>query len=129
MKILFWCFCRLFMGFRRPCEALHQLKKQQIKVKFWIWGHITVYYNMQCASNFFKNHSTLFYFKASGSHDEDYLVGKRRTQSSPSKTQLCRSTVKGQSREILNLKGQSRQIFCTPALERFHLENLDILKA
>ena len=36
------------------------VKKQQIKVKFWIWGPRTVYYNMTCAQFFFfKNHSTL----------------------------------------------------------------------
>ena len=27
-----------FWGFLRPCKAMHQVKKQQIKVKFWIWA-------------------------------------------------------------------------------------------
>ena len=31
------------LHFLRPCEALRQVKKQQIKVKFWIWGPKTVY--------------------------------------------------------------------------------------
>ena len=30
------------------------MKKQQIKVKFWIWGPRTVYYNMTCAQQFFQ---------------------------------------------------------------------------
>ena len=34
-----------------PCEAQGQVKKQQIKVKFCIWGPRTVYYNMPCAQN------------------------------------------------------------------------------
>ena len=35
----------LRQNFLRPCEALHQVKKQQIKITFWIWGSTTVYYN------------------------------------------------------------------------------------
>ena len=31
-----------------------QVKKQQNKVKFWIWGHITVYYNITCIHHFFQ---------------------------------------------------------------------------
>ena len=49
-------------GFLRPCFAMRRVKKQQIKVKFWIWGPRTVYYIMTCAQNFcLKNHSTLLY--------------------------------------------------------------------
>ena len=29
-----------------PDPALHQVKKQHFKVKFWIWGLITVWYNI-----------------------------------------------------------------------------------
>ena len=44
---------------RSPDTALHQVKKQHFKVKFWIWGLITVWYNIIHVSNiFFKNHST-----------------------------------------------------------------------
>ena len=43
-----------FRGFLRPCEAMRQVKKQQIKVKFWIWGPRTVYYNMTFAQNYFQ---------------------------------------------------------------------------
>ena len=43
-----------FMHFLRPCEALRQVKKHQIKVKFWIWGPRTVYYNMTCAQKVFQ---------------------------------------------------------------------------
>ena len=43
-----------FRGFLRPCEAMRQVKKQQIKVKFWIWGPRTVYYNMTFAQNSFQ---------------------------------------------------------------------------
>ena len=50
-----------FGGFLRPCEAMGQMKKQQIKVKFWSWGPRTVDYNMTCAQQNFKNHSTLLY--------------------------------------------------------------------
>ena len=35
-------------------EALRQVKKQQIKLKFWIWGPITVYYNMTCGQILFQ---------------------------------------------------------------------------
>ena len=39
----------MFLGFRitvqaKFAEALRRVKKQQIKLKFWIWGPITVYY-------------------------------------------------------------------------------------
>ena len=39
----------MFLGFRitvqaKFAEALLRVKKQQIKLKFWIWGPITVYY-------------------------------------------------------------------------------------
>ena len=50
-----------FRGFLRPCFAMRRVKKQQIKVKFWILGPRTVYYNTTCAQKFFKNHSTLVY--------------------------------------------------------------------
>ena len=46
-------FFRLLRDFLRPCEALRQVKKQQSKVKFWIWGPRTVYYNMSCAQSLF----------------------------------------------------------------------------
>ena len=45
-------FFRDFSGFLRPCEALSQVKKQQIKEKFRIQGPIKLYHNMACA-NFF----------------------------------------------------------------------------
>ena len=45
---------RDFKGFLRPFEAMRQVEKQQIKVKFWIWGPRTVYYNMTCAQIFFQ---------------------------------------------------------------------------
>ena len=48
---------RDFRGFLRPCEAMRQVKKQQIKVKFWIWGPRTVYYNMTCDQIFFSQKS------------------------------------------------------------------------
>ena len=37
------------------------MNKQQIKVKFWIWGPVTVYYciTSQVPKYFFQNHSTL----------------------------------------------------------------------
>ena len=38
-------------------------KKQHFKVKFCIWGLITVWYNMTCVKLNFKNHSTLVYNK------------------------------------------------------------------
>ena len=54
-------FFRDFRGFLRPCEALHQVKKQQIKVKFWISGPRTVciLQHDMCPNFFVKNHSTL----------------------------------------------------------------------
>ena len=52
--LLMLAFFRDFSGFLRPCEALSQVKKQQIKVKFWIWGSITVYYNVTYAQIFFQ---------------------------------------------------------------------------
>ena len=33
---------------------MRRVKKQQIKVKFWIWGPRTVYYNMTCYQIFFQ---------------------------------------------------------------------------
>ena len=33
---------------------MRQVKKQQIKVKFWICGPRTVNYNMTCAQHFFQ---------------------------------------------------------------------------
>ena len=47
-------FFSLFRDFLRPCEALCQMKKQQIKIKCWIWCLRTVYYNMQCAKIIFQ---------------------------------------------------------------------------
>ena len=47
-------FLGILGGFLRPCEALRQVKKQEIKVKFWILGPITVYNNMTCAQFFFQ---------------------------------------------------------------------------
>ena len=38
-------------------EALRQVRKQQIKVKFWIWGPITVNYNKTFAKNIFFQES------------------------------------------------------------------------
>ena len=38
-------------------EALRQVKKRQIKVNFWIWGPITVYYNLH-VPNFFSQKIT-----------------------------------------------------------------------
>ena len=53
-------FFRLFRDFLSPCEAMRQVKKQQIKVKFWIWGPRTVYYTTcNVPTIVFKNHSTL----------------------------------------------------------------------
>ena len=39
-----------FWAFLRPCEV----KNQQIKVKFWIWGPRKVYYSKPCAQNLFQ---------------------------------------------------------------------------
>ena len=50
---LFWDF----RGFLRLCFAMCRVKKQQIKVKFWIWGPRTVYYNMTCAPIFLNQKS------------------------------------------------------------------------
>ena len=49
----------MFLGFRitvqaKFAEALRRVKKQQIKLKFWIWGPITVYYNMTCGQILFQ---------------------------------------------------------------------------
>ena len=38
---------RKVLGNLKQCKALRQMKKQQIKVKFWIWGPITVYCYVQ----------------------------------------------------------------------------------
>ena len=46
-----------FRDFLRPYEALRQVKKQQIKVKFWILGPKLLQHDM--CPNFLKNHSTL----------------------------------------------------------------------
>ena len=47
---VFWAF----QGFSEAlCESLRQVKKQQIEVKFWIWGPRTVYCNMSCAQILF----------------------------------------------------------------------------
>ena len=37
--------------------TLCQVKKQQFKVKFWIWGSITAYYNMTCDQFFLSQKS------------------------------------------------------------------------
>ena len=63
-----------FWGFLRPCEAMGQVKKQQIKVKFWSWGPRTVDYNMTCAQQNFKNHSTLLYMSGTRTADSLYCT-------------------------------------------------------
>ena len=55
-------FFGMFLGFRitvqaKFAEALRRVKKQQIKLKFWIWGPITVYYNMTCGQIFVSKKS------------------------------------------------------------------------
>ena len=58
---------RFFADFRvhaKFSEALYcpaPSEKQQIEVKFWIWGPITVYYNMTVPNLDFKKHSTLIW--------------------------------------------------------------------
>ena len=46
-------FFQDFRHFLRPCEALRQVKKQQIIVKFWMCGSSTIYYNMTCGQTKF----------------------------------------------------------------------------
>ena len=50
-KIKKYFFC-LFQGYWQNClrhsEDQHQVKKQQIKANFWIWGPRTVQFNMTC---------------------------------------------------------------------------------
>ena len=50
-------FFRDFRSFLRPCEALRQVKKQQIKEKYWIWDPISVYYvqHDMCPKFFFNS--------------------------------------------------------------------------
>ena len=51
--LLILCLFGDFRGFRRPCEAMRRVIEQKIKVKFWIQGPRTVYYNTTCAEIFF----------------------------------------------------------------------------
>ena len=55
-----------FRGFLRPCFAMRRVKRQQVKVQFWIWGPRTVYNNMTCTQIYFSKitppYSAVSYF-------------------------------------------------------------------
>ena len=58
-----------FRGFLRPCFAMRRVKRQQVKVQFWIWGPRTVYNNMTCTQIYFSKitppYSAVSYFQFS----------------------------------------------------------------